>query len=76
MVPQGTTVKQQHYTEILKKFGERGMIHRFVRQQLVDFAPRQRLGTHCVLCKTIIVGQTHQDARTSAVLTNSRPIRL
>ncbi|GFT72929.1 hypothetical protein TNCV_1976501 [Trichonephila clavipes] len=49
---------------------------RSVEKQLVDFAPRQRVGAHCALCKIVLGGQTHYCALASTALTRSRTIRL
>ncbi|GFU16399.1 hypothetical protein TNCV_835871 [Trichonephila clavipes] len=73
-VPRGQTVKQLYYIEVLRKSEEEKA--RSVEQQLVDFAPKKRLGSHCALCKTVLGGQMHYCARVSTVPTRSRIIQL
>ncbi|GFW48870.1 hypothetical protein TNCV_3900681 [Trichonephila clavipes] len=58
-VNRGQMLKKQYYIEVLRRFRERATKKRHVEQQHRDFAPRQRLGAHCALCKTVLSREPH-----------------
>ncbi|GFU97389.1 histone-lysine N-methyltransferase SETMAR [Trichonephila clavipes] len=83
MIPQGRGVSQAIFLRFSLAVALRATQRkreeekaRYTEQQHLDFAPRQRLDAHCVLCETLLGGQKHYGEQASTVLTRSRTIWL